>query len=300
MTDQRRRTRNIVAAGIVFIVMAVLFASFTNTDATPSQYQTDGPAKWRTFDQHWTDQAAQLARGNYVDAEVVNQFGRNPDVDSGTAEDVWQTGGDYVFPTAAETVTIVSNAVNDDGDPVASGLWSLVVYGLDANFDLIEEQIALDGTTPVVTTAAFLRVHLAVGYEAGTGGSNVGTITATQTTSGLPLFTIPPSDGRTSMAIFTVPRDHTLLVTRVYGSIQRQSAGVVGLQYFIRDQSRPDAAFLSIGYAGVHSQGSSWVSIGYTLPGRLQGPTDLKFRALAGANNTDVNAGFDAILIDNR
>lgn len=292
------KKRTFVGALVALVtVAAVALMAVAILGTAPAQWNVEGPAKWRYFDQHITDPFLMVARGNFVDAESINQFGRNPDIDAGVAEDVWETGGNYIWQATAQTLTIVSTSVNDDGAPAGTGLWNLIIYGLDANFDQVQETVTLDGTTPVVTTQTFLRTHLAVGFEAGTTLANAGAITATYTTTGDPAFTVPAFQGRTTIARYTVPAGHTLMVTRVYGSISRTQSGTAELRFVTRDAGRVDAAALVQGFAGVHSQGSSWVSIGYTLPAYLPEKTDVKIRATAGANNTDINAGFDAILV---
>lgn len=49
----------------------------------------------------------------------VNKFGKNIDVDT-ALEDIWDGGGDYVFPTEARIHAIVSTDTDDDGVPTGT------------------------------------------------------------------------------------------------------------------------------------------------------------------------------------
>lgn len=53
----------------------------------------------------------------------IHKFGRNPDVDTGGFEAIWNNGGDYLGmnPTAAETIEVFSSDANDAGTLVSSG-----------------------------------------------------------------------------------------------------------------------------------------------------------------------------------
>ena len=53
----------------------------------------------------------------------INKFGFNPDVDT-ALEDIWDGGGNYVFPTEARIHAVVSNDTDDDGK--ATGTLTLV------------------------------------------------------------------------------------------------------------------------------------------------------------------------------
>ncbi len=75
---------------------------------------------------NWIDEAdfmLAVARGTHKDYKGVNKFGFNLDVDTGTAEDIWDTGGTYVYPTVARIHDIVSSDGEDDG--VATGTLTL-------------------------------------------------------------------------------------------------------------------------------------------------------------------------------
>ena len=149
------------------------------------------------------------------------KFGANITVGT-TFSVVSPMGGKYPFPKTTETISIVSSSVFDNGSPQGEGAGRLRIFGLDDNFNTLEEDILLNGTTPVITTNAFRRINRVsalVGGEyhdddaAGTGdGTNRGTITGTNTTSSQLLFQIDIETCQTSQMIFTVPADKKMFI----------------------------------------------------------------------------------------
>lgn len=277
-----------VAGMAVLALLVPMLLSSTSTELSLSAQQ------WRMFDQHANEAHLQVAIGNFMDVSVLHKFGRNPDVDSGTPEDVWAVGGDYVFPAAAETVDVVSTDTDDDGSPVGAGARTLMILGLDSSYAEVQETVTLDGVTPVTTTQTFLRVLRAYVVTAGATGTNEGAVSATNTTSGDDLFSILVGKGQTTLAVYTVPDGKVLLVTRIHGSNGKQDTGSATLEFIIREE---DGAFRTVHYLGIHSQGSTQVNGVLIPPFPVPARTDIKIRVSVRAANTDINAGFDGYLV---
>lgn len=85
-----------------------------------------------------------IARGLRPDCTSVHLFGINTDI--GTSfETIYDNGGGiYTFPSAADTLDLVSTD-NDD-------TMGVQITGLDANWNPISETVTLTGTTEVSTT----------------------------------------------------------------------------------------------------------------------------------------------------
>jgi len=154
-----------------------------------------------------------VAEGRMDGRSYVHLYGRNPSVSSGTVpEDVWNVGGVYAgFSTEVETLSIVSTSTADD--IVGTGTRTVRVYGLDANYDAQEEDVDLDGTTPVTTVNTYLRCWKVLGIASGTGGTNAGDITINHSTTTANVFgKILAGKNTTHQCIYTVPAGFTAYV----------------------------------------------------------------------------------------
>lgn len=127
-----------------------------------------------------SDYALDVGLGHVPGTKGVLRSGFNDDI-NGTPEDLWNVGGQMTYLTAAETLDIVSDSALDVSP--ASGAHTLLVQGLDNNFDEISETISLNGLTIVVTVNSYIRLFNLTIQSAGVSGANVGEITATATTS---------------------------------------------------------------------------------------------------------------------
>lgn len=154
---------------------------------------------------HYLDDARySVARGLVVDASVRNLFGTTGNVANivtGSFRTPWELASDYVFPTAAITLSVVSS---DAADTVP-----VLINGLDANWDIQTEIVTLTGLTPVTTTKQFLRINDVIV----TVGNAVGAITLTN--GGVTYAKINAGTGRNQAAIFSVPRKHCFFLERI-------------------------------------------------------------------------------------
>jgi hypothetical protein len=148
----------------------------------------------------------EVSKGNVSGHSVENKFGTNPN-SSTTREDVWDAGGVYVFPSAAERVNVSSSSVKDTLTGV--GARSITLFGLDSNYNAISESFDLNGTTDVLSTNSYLRMYRMYITECGPDLFNDGDITATQETSGLLVAQISEGNNQTAMTMYTIPAGKT-------------------------------------------------------------------------------------------
>jgi hypothetical protein len=137
------------------------------------------------------------------------KFGMNPSVASGT-EDVWGEGGVLVWPTTAGQVSVVSTSTADDGSPAGTGAHEVTIQGLDADYEEIQETVTLNGTTPVLTTASFLRANRMFIGEVGSSDTNVGIIRAS--IGGNVQESILAEQGQSAVTHFTVPAGKSFII----------------------------------------------------------------------------------------
>jgi len=135
---------------------------------------------------------------------------------AGVFRTVWENmaSTEYVFPTSAVTMQLVSTDVGDTA--------TITIAGLDANYNQITEDLVLNGTTNVPTANQYFRINtMAVSIGSATNPS--GTITLSnggvvyaQIATGVFNGTTS-SVGRTQMGVFTVPAGYTFYGIR-YGA----------------------------------------------------------------------------------
>jgi len=148
-----------------------------------------------------------VQQGKVPGYSMINKFGYNPSIGSGSFETIWETGGDYPYQSTAVTVDVVSDDTNDD--VAGTGARTLRIQGLDGSYNLAEETVDMDGTTTVTTTQTFLRVFRMSVETAGSSGNNEGTITVTYTGGSDVAATISEGNGQTLMALYTIPAGYT-------------------------------------------------------------------------------------------
>lgn len=227
-----------------------------------------------------------IAKGNVDDHSALHKFGRNGDVGS-TAEPVWTVSTTpYSYLSAAEVLKVVSDDTDDDGSPAGNGAQTVVVVGLDGNYDEVSATVTLDGTTSVATTGtSFLRVFRAYVATAGSTGANEGTISIKNNAESVTLAEIAPGMNQTEMAMWTVPADNTLYIIKIWASESSQKDTLVTLWV------RP--------FGGVFQNKLTFVLNGSVLDRAFEMPfvvtekSDIEVRAETAVTGGVVAAGFD-------
>jgi hypothetical protein len=145
----------------------------------------------------------QVARGQIDGHDHLDLFGYSAAVGSTAFGPLWEgltsSGGNYPFPSTAATLSVASSSVSDTAV-------TMLIDGLDANFEPITESVALNGTTPVITTQLFLRVN----SVKTTAGNAVGNVTFTHTST--VIAKVNAGNGNTQMSVYTVPAGYTLFI----------------------------------------------------------------------------------------
>jgi len=111
----------------------------------------------------------QVAREQIALHESFCQFGINTNVATSN-ETVWiGSSGVYAFPTVAAVMKISSSSTDDDA--AGTGARTVLVDGLNANYERVTEIVSLDGQTQVDTTNSYIRVNKMIVLTAGSGGT---------------------------------------------------------------------------------------------------------------------------------
>ena len=141
-----------------------------------------------------------IARNHYNNYRQINIFGFNRDVGI-DFESIENDSGDYVYPSAASVLTVVSTSASDT--------MGVLISGLNSDYVEITETVTLTGVSAKTTTQAFFRVNNAIILA----GSNVGDITL-KIGANLHGF-IEAGLGTTQACVFTVPAGKTLYIYRI-------------------------------------------------------------------------------------
>jgi hypothetical protein len=238
----------------------------------------------------------QVARGQIVGHRSVTIFGFNPDVD--TAEvSVWPLQSLITRPATALQMRVSSTNINDTA--AGTGARTIVIEGLDGDYNEVTETVTLNGQTFVSTTASFLRINYMYVATAGSSLSAAGDIyVGTGTvTAGVPATVydiIKFNYNDTITGSYTVPAGHTAYLSQGLFSAG-QAAGSTQVQgrllAFGIDGIRRTAAVTTL------NNGVADYVFEYPVP--FPEKTTLEATAIGSANNNSVSTMFILILIKN-
>jgi len=158
---------------------------------------------------------------NQFNGSTVRVWGRNSAVGNTAAELIYQNSIAIDFRAvfdAAYKLQVTSGGAGGTADAEAgTGAQKVRIVGLDGSYNLISEDVALNGQNYVETAKTFKRVFAADVCQAGTGNTNAGTIYVIKTgtggalTAGTPatltscVVMIPVGENTSCAAHFTAP-----------------------------------------------------------------------------------------------
>lgn len=238
----------------------------------------------------------QVARGQIQGHRNVTVFGFNPDVDTSQVS-VWPLPSLITFPAAALQMTVSSTSANDTA--AGTGARTVVVQGVDANYNEVAETVTLNGQTAVTMSASLLRVNYAYVATAGSGNSAAGDIyigTGT-VTAGVPATTydiIKFDYNVTTTGSYTVPAGYTAYVSQgLFSAGQTTGASPVQGRLLTRgvDNIRRTAAVTT-----VNNGVANYV---FEYPLAVSEKTTLEATAVGTANNNSVSSMFIILLVKN-
>lgn len=256
------------------------------------------------------DPSLSIAAGEIPGITAVNKFGRNIEIDAAVTADVWDGGYTvasggvsliWIAPTQARIHNIVSSSASDDGSPVGVGARTLRVYGL-TSWDTVEtnEAIILNGTTNVPTVNSYVIIYRMEVLTKGATSSNVGVIKATAQTDNTITAQIEVGKGQTQMAIYGIPSIQTLYLTKIYASVLGKATGSASIALLVNPEPQTELLnFLHKHTFGIVASGGNPSVQLFNPPKKISGPAILKIQVVAEANDTDISAGFDGVLVDN-
>jgi hypothetical protein len=159
----------------------------------------------------------QVSRNQILGHSPANIFGYGTTpATAGVFRTVWENMSttDYVFPTSASTMTLVSTVNTDTA--------TITISGLDANYNILTENLVLNGTTGVTTVNSYFRINnIAVSVGSATNPTGVitlatGGVTYAQINTQV-VNSVTTSIGTSQMGLYTVPNGYTFYGYR-YGA----------------------------------------------------------------------------------
>lgn len=229
-----------------------------------------------------------VAFGFVAGAFAETRNGRNPDIDTGAKEDLWNVGGLWTPITTAQTISIVSTSANDTA--AGTGAQTAELRGLDASYNRVSETITLNGLTPVVSVNSYIFVSDLEILTTGTGNTNAGQITGTASTDATIQFRMLAGEGRTQLSWYMIPAGYSAVCHGYFMSMNNTAAGaVIRAEFQIRKFGRQ---FVTRGYVSTRNDGNGQAFVPFIPPLFLPEKTIVKVSASSGTNNSDVQVTY--------
>lgn len=202
----------------------------------------------------------------------------------------------YNFLAAATTLSLSSTSANDTA--LGTGARTVLVEGLDSNYDIVTETVTLNGQTGVVTANSYLRINNLTVTNWGTSSVNAGKIyigsgAIAGGVNSIPHSLISPGTNFAEVAVFTVPRGFTLL------SFNYNAAVGSGKSAILRSIYRPAAADPFVLHGGVTLFDKGITKFDTTI-GIFYELSDVVIQGIAMAGNTQLTVDVQTALVDNK
>jgi hypothetical protein len=175
------------------------------------------------------DWRVQVGRGKVAGITAMSISGYNPAVD-GSWVPLWENGA-YTYLSSAQNLLLWSSSASDTNV-------SVLINGLDANYNMISETLVLtNGTTGVPTVNQYFRIN-SINLTA--MPMAVGTIYLGTSNKSITSAIISIGTSRSAMSIYTIPAGYSFLLEHVlaysnqnnnqvstYRSYTRSSTGII-------------------------------------------------------------------------
>ena len=231
----------------------------------------------------------QVSNGDVEGVSYIEKFGRQSDITNGTTATLWDGDNLYEYLSAPSTVNVSSTDLDDIvGGPGAN---TVEIQGLDADYNVVNEEVSLGGTS----TTEFLRVFRVRVATAGSHGTNWGDIEIVN--NGITVAKIDggpnngPGVGQTFMCVYTVPAGKTAYLTQWAVSSGKQNADTLATIVV-----RPFGGAWNTRDI-VEIQANNYIK-DYKVPLKFEEKTDIEVRAYSD-NGSSAASTFNLILIDN-
>ena len=243
----------------------------------------------------------QVAKGDIPGHLGIIIRGHNPNISIAGGETDIAEQGNLTYLTSAETMEIVSTSDEDGGAGGDTGLLTLLIQGVDGTGAAIEEIVTLNGTTDVTTSNSYFRVNSMIGLIVGSTNGNVGSVTATATTSSTIQDEMDALEGISQGSHYTVPLGKRFFLYQVEFNGAKTSGGNQPILE-IRGRIRVGGAgncFLQIFDKRIDTAIADELDVLLPFPTAIIARTDIRLTCTTDQNNTETRSRFYGILVDN-
>jgi hypothetical protein len=201
--------------------------------------------------------------------------------------------------TMAETSTVglsLSGATLSGGDAAnTTGVLSVRVTGVDADYNELVEDVTLGGTVAVNTVGSFLRINKIETLTVGSNGSAVGNITATAATDSTVSARILAGNNQSFNAVYTVPNNKTAFLLSMSCSLPNATS-LSGMATLL-SKTAALAGWVTRHIMGVTAAGvpDNVRQFGGTVV--FPETSDVKIRVATSGSNADVVAGLQLLVL---
>lgn len=220
----------------------------------------------------------QVARGQIPGHSIRNLFGTNPAIGT-TFRTPWENNTALPFLSAEQNLSVVSDSVSDTAV-------SILVTGVNESYAQVSETVALNGTTPVVTTNKFFRINDLITVV----GNAVGNVTASH--GGTVYAKILATYGRNQAAVFTVPLGYSFYLGRI-DAFTATANNDTKIMTFRNRVTFGDGRVFNVAQTNFVSR----MDIARTLPFKVPAKATIEFQAKMSSQTADVGIFGDGFLI---
>ena len=220
-----------------------------------------------------------VSTSHISDHRTINIFGYNTEVGTEYVP-LWEDAAAYTYPGSALTMTAVSDSASDTAV-------TMLIQGLDINYDEIQTTFTLNGTNAVTIGTAFYRINVVIT----TAGNAVGTVTIAN--AGTTYAKVRAGDGKNQASLYTVPRGHSFYLYRI-DAFSGQADATSNRYVFFRNESR-SATGVELRVAETTFRAN--MHIQRRFPFRYTEKTDIQFQCKSNAGTHEIGVFAEGVLI---
>lgn len=237
-----------------------------------------------------------VAEGDYSYYTHLIKFAENRDIDLGETKDIWNfpDEGDYTYSTTADIDSISSDSASDTQE--------VRVFGLDENWEEVEQVVTLNGQTRVALGTPLIRCFRAYNDNGTDLVGNVYIYVNTALSTGKPIDTtkvrayIAIGENQTLMIQYTIPAGKTGYILNYTASISSHVASSAVIKIVVRAFGK---IFRTQSKFALTSTGVGRSTLDLPIPFVLPEKTDINATASSNTNNISVSGSYTVLLKDN-